>query len=237
MLRLLNIVFLLTLADSSSARLYLGYSLNHFQYREPSVMKQHGPMQGLELGKFWRNSLGSLQIGGEYHFGHLTYEGSGLFDPTVSIKQRTPHQIWHFSGTQTFGPGKFRPRLGLAYRYWNDKNGPNYQRETSYLYLPIGIQIFLNFNLILNLDYYYFIRGQNESDLMGGIKLTQKNGYGLHANLTYFLNRNLYTKLRLTYWDIQDSELGPEVPNMPGSFFLEPENNTLHSSVVIGFLF
>lgn len=126
-----------------SAGLVIGY----MDYKEPGLMREYGPLYGLG-GSYTRFTDAALQwrFEGELVAGRLIYDGGNLSgarytQPTsdwiidvraLAVLASAPSPAWSVS-----------PYAGLGLRDLNDKieGSGSYNRNISYLYLPLGARI------------------------------------------------------------------------------------------------
>jgi hypothetical protein len=111
---------------------------------------------------------------------------------------------------------------GLGYRYHYDElsdAGPGgYDREQTFLYVPLGYILNNTNGSSLKLQYNYLIEGVNNSDASVNnpkLRFTQDSGYGL--DVSYIFPNKEY-EIFAKYWDIDDSDFDQG--------YLEPHNIT-----------
>lgn len=150
---------------------------------------------------------------------------------------------------------KLTPFLGFGYRYLNvedpKKNTTTgafgYERESNYLYVPIGLkmntEIDKDWNLDIAAEYDVFVDGEQKSHLSDGgfhdpdIVNQQNRGYGVRASIDLTRKTNSMGFLVGTYmrwWDIGASEKA----YLDSYYYaVEPKNETLEVGVRAGITF
>ena len=140
---------------------------------------------------------------------------------------------------------------GIGYRYLNDAGGGTvtttgahgYDRESSYLYLPAGLEATMPLSeywkLISTFEFDLLIKGKQESHLSTAFPLyadlsnNQNSGYGLRGSFQF---QKTGEKIDLSfepfvrYWSIENSEVG--TVNYAGvaiGYGLEPKNDTVEA--------
>ena len=133
---------------------------------------------------------------------------------------------------------------GLGFRYLLNQMGlkasstghSGYDRESRYLYAPLGIN-FEAGKWELRGEYLYFISGQQTSKLsqVGGnysdITNDQEEGSGLKLRAKYYISDDSGYEFYTDYWDIADSKL-----DQTGNF-MEPRNTTSELGIKYFFKF
>lgn len=169
---------------------------------------------------------------------------------------------------------KLVPYFGLGIRYLNngleaiparmdgaDEYLSGYNRESQYVYLPVGGDLKLDlpagWHVALNLEYDHLLRGRQQSHLEDSRALdgtdygyenlvnSQNKGYGARASLklakNITKNFNIYVEPFVRYWSIEDSDIQWVQQN--GSLICEgnvcaagqePSNTTKEVGVKIG---
>jgi len=223
----------------------LGASLSSYKYQEPGFMSLTGAKLGLDLrstnalqdDRFLRGDL-------RYAFGTVDYRsngtGSAAGEPDWYIEMRV------LGGKDlSVGSSVLSPYAGLGYRYlFNDARGISssgaggYRRESSYVYLPIGVVHHTAINnqtrLLSSLEYDHLVAGKQMSmlsDAGGGYSdatNTQYRGYGLKLSIIYD-NEVWAIGPYANYWNIEQSNVVPEIRygTPTGRGLVEPKNNTL----------
>ena len=238
-LLLSSVVSLSTVAETE---IKLGVYISDIVYTEPDVMKEEGSLKGL-VGSLTFHQGGTFQsVELYYSHGEVDYVGSGTI---YSIPDEVLEIRSLFGRYFKFKKGfTLSPYLGLGYRYLNDDASGlisstgafGYEREQVYLYMPIGMEIntnrdVLGFKLSSRIEYDYFISGENNSYLgevsssYDNITLNQYNGYGYRLSVAFikeFKNGNsLIIEPFYRYWHIEDSEVTYDSNN---NGWIEPDN-------------
>ncbi len=126
-----------------SVNLVTGY----MDYKEPGLMREYGIMSGVQ-GIYSYLSDSGVQYQGEASFllGQLKYDGGNLAGKRYT--QPTNDWIIETRGTiglyRNFTPSwSITPYAGLGFRDLNDKiqGSGSYNRNISYVYLPLGVQL------------------------------------------------------------------------------------------------
>jgi hypothetical protein len=223
----------------------IGPAIADFTYNESSV-QDNGTLYGIQgylaLYDQWMKRVEGSYLQGKIDYtsdstGSMSdisdyiFEIRGLIGPNLSV-----------SGTE-----QFTPYSGLGYRYLNDDSAYRqtttghwgYEREQSYLYLPLGVLVKLTngeLSITGQFEYDYLMEGHNHSYLSTvpgypDISVTQHDGYGLRASLTFSrpvaigsisaLSFSPYIK----YWSIQNSSVD--------SGYYEPKNDSTEFGAVV----
>ena len=141
------------------------------------------------------------------------------------------------------------PFLGLGYRWLYDDSGglvsstghTGYDRQSQYLYLPLGIITQLTDELTFKGQYNLFLSGKQTSYLStfsascGDVENNQNDGYGFDSALNYSLDEDISIYGFYRYWDIADSD--PNTVVCAGSILTakEPKNTTAETGIGIAF--
>lgn len=145
--------------------------------------------------------------------------------------------------------------IGLAYRYLNNRiNHVNaYEREQSYIYIPVRIgtehQLSSHSSLIGTAEFDLLLMGRNKSHLSDvsatapDLEFNQSSGNGikLSGGVTYKLRDSTIVTAELVYriWSIDDSEVrtfyDPDTEKNITAY--EPDNTTTMAGLVLGVSF
>lgn len=246
----------------------IGPEVYHAVYEEPGVMKQDGTMFGLK-GAFVLHNMplgpvNMLRAEAVYARGDQDYT-SGLSGDIENI-ENTLFEVRGLLGHDIrFTKSVLTPYIGFGYRWNKDHAGGmiatsgalGYDRESSYLYSPLGILFMADlekgWSIGGSIEYDLFWDGTQKSllrelhPLNTDLENDQDEGYGLRASLK--IAKELDSSLRIIvepfvrYWDIGQSEpgfyddynafLGRAVKKTG----YEPDNNTTEYGVrvVLGF--
>ncbi|KIX13467.1 hypothetical protein [Dethiosulfatarculus sandiegensis] len=235
----------------------VGYQLTHMKYTESGI-EEKGFLNGLYLNATWHTPTYGmmLKLEGEVGVGTIDYDGETWGGTPVSSSG--DNQLLNLR----FALGKdldisptaaITPYLGLALRYWNDKQDGSggYERETTYYYLPIGIELNIkpqdNMRLTFTAEYDFFLSGKNKSHLsdvspgFNDVDLDQNSGMGfrLAARLVWDMQTIAFTaEPFFRYWDIDESDRALlTFWGQPVSNVVEPDNDTKIFGLRLGVLF
>lgn len=162
----------------SNIEVELTFQPMYFYYEEPGVMKELGMLWGFAgRATEYRASLWDFRwmfrVEGEYHEGDLTYDGQ--YSDGTKVTSDCDDWLYSIRGLvgAEFPLSNFRltPYLGLAYRYWNNtiEGAGGYEREVSYIYSPMGLELKRSFDpgmeTGLRAEYQLFWEGRVESHL------------------------------------------------------------------------
>jgi hypothetical protein len=251
----------------------IGTEVYHFEYEEPGVMEEKGLFYGIRLGYTGRDwvttSLESspadggtmFRAEGRLAFGQVDYDG-GVID--LETSEVTPYSMddiddWVFEGRLLLGADWLHRSalntlyLGIGYRYLNDDTSfdpVGYERESNYLYLPVGYQLDgsneSGWSLGFGAEFDVFISGNQRSHLSdvdptySDVDNRQDSGYGYRASVKLqHKSKNGIFVLEpfIRYWDIDDSEI--EYFEVSGTTYevIEPANETTEYGLSILWMF
>jgi hypothetical protein len=240
-----------------SFELGIGYQLSHMKYSE-DIMDEKGFLHGLYLNATWHTQDWEMmfRLAGEASMGTIDYDGQTWGGTPISSSGDNQLLNLRFALGKDFvisPAAAFTPYLGLALRYWNDKQDSTggYERETTYYYLPIGLEFNMkpkdNMRLTLTAEYDFFLSGQNKSHLsdvnpgFNDVDLDQNNGMGfrLAARLAWDMETiGFSVEPFLRYWDIDESDSATlSFWGTPVSRVVEPDNDTTIIGLRLGVLF
>lgn len=231
----------------------VGAEVFNYKYREPGLMSMEGPLYGVTARVTWREPQPEAgwmyRVDARYARGKTDYDGS-LWDGTpytISGEDNQAHEIRAMAGYDWPAPDSLTTLyFGLGYRYKTDDSSDPaaYKRESTYTYLPIGIEHLRHTapgDLRFALEYDLFLSGKQESHLgvpFGKISNTQNSGYGVRGSVAFTWERGSYSFMIepfVRYWDIDDSEIVYRTvylfPYLYLIGFLEPANDTLEAGV------
>ncbi len=228
----------------------IGAELYNFKYEE-SVMDEEGVFYGFNLGCILRPWVpdshtesmpdGGAMLGfeGRVAFGQVDYDGS-LTDATPltidNIDDYTLETRAIFGADWLRTDTMHTAYAGIGYRYLNDDSSfhpSGYERESNYVYLPIGYQFDANLNSGWSwgarLEYDIFLWGEQRSHLsdvlttppLPDIENEQDTGFGYRASVRFqrkYSDGVLIIEPFFRMWDIDDSDIS-------GGWF-EPANET-----------
>ncbi|MDD3182070.1 MAG: hypothetical protein PHD48_04615 [Alphaproteobacteria bacterium] len=235
----------------TSTSLEVGAQISSYHYHERDLgVKLQGPQGGVQV--IATGAIGSqwfLRGDGRFTAGSLDYKGSGTMDTNPNYIGEARATIGHDFLARNWGVS---PYVGIGYRYLHsDVRGVTttghlgYQRDSHYLFVPIGIQprvLFPNGDkLTLTAEYDPLLQGWQESflsDVSGYPDLTnkQKAGYGLRADLMY-QRFNWAFGPYMNYWNINQSETECGVGTVYATCGYEPHNHTLEYGLQVRYKF
>jgi hypothetical protein len=135
----------------------VGALAGYVDYKEPGLMREYGKLYGVNFSYTAINQTSRLAYNfeGEIVFGRLLYDGgsqniaTGVITPFTA---GTSDYIFNTRGTiglyrELNSSLSLTPYLGLGYRDLNDKTdgSGSYNRNISYIYVPLGGQIAARF--------------------------------------------------------------------------------------------
>ncbi len=211
----------------------------HYQERRVGLPPVDVKVDGFKGGATV-NATGALGYGwftraeGRVAGGPVDYKGSGNSnkEPDYLGELRITGG-WDWIGDDV----AISPIVGVGYRILrNDGRGQTttgawgYQRQSQYLFLPIGLQPRIRLSngdqIRANLEYDYLLKGWQDSHLeVGGlsnVRNSQYHGLGLRGELLYSRDRWSLGPF-VNYWNIQDSKM----KYLSWGSGLEPQNQTL----------
>ena len=240
-----------------SSELFIAIPLAHYEYREPSFMKDHGYFYGLSLSMAHYEPF---MLKGEAIFaqGKVDYKskstGNEKNDQDGRIELRTLLGLPIAMQEQ----GKLIPYVGFGFRFFRDDSSSRisstgawgYNRESNYLYLPLGLEWWVNLNtdwqtrLTIEIDPLW--HGFQESDLSSGgfldITNKQTSGYGIKLQYKFIVakqQRNYFIEPYFHYWNIKHSKPAIDYVTFdPDAIYTgrEPHNLTREAGLTLGVL-
>lgn len=139
---------------------------------------------------------------------------------------------------------RITPFTGLGYRYLLNASGlkatstghSGYDRESRYMYLPIGVNFETNLSPTnsyweLRGEYLHFLYGQQKSKLSQvspnykDITNDQEDGSGIKLSAKYHFDSKSGIEGFMDYWDIADSKVDVS------GHFMEPRNTTSETGI------
>jgi len=234
----------------------VGLEISYLTYKEPSL-KTQGMMYGLVSSYTYHNKIMlKAELRGSY--GGVKWEGDTLAGTRVT-ENGCLNLLLEFRGLGGYDfpiskSSILTSYLGIAVRYLNNDVLPKpYERESYYVYTPIGIGLITDlgkgWSVGETAEYDYFWWGYQTSHpidelpgLSGDIVSNQRDGYGLRGSLT--LEKKYKTVAFeggpfITYWNI--SKLSPHILPYMGSptgfFWQEPGNHSLQVGIKLGVKF
>ncbi len=226
----------------------------YYTYEEPGPdIKDTGTFFGLNGAVTWRDWVPVIQKEHKYEgtkwmqrlearfaFGTIDYEGY-----TVNTKtgERTPLNIdgiddYVMEFRALMGVDYLKPTsmetiyAGLGYRYLYDDF--QYSRESTYLYVPIGLKttgnLKGNWSVDATAEFDILLWGQQVSGDI--LEFEQDTGYGLRGSVRFQKHgkkTDFIFEPFVRYWNIDDSDVD--------CGFYEPQNETLEIGIKFGWLF
>lgn len=231
-----------------------GYELaiqaSSYLYEEPGVMNNTGNKLGLEFtatNTFPNKWFASTSV--RYAQGKVDYTGSG----TLANKTDKLSELRIIAGKDhSFTASTLSPYFGVGYRFlYNDLRGTSstdalgYQRESRYLYVPLGVhhrfRAGIQSRITTTLEYDLFLRGDQKSYLSDlGLNIDpinkQNNGYGYRLSTTYE-QKTWGVGLFYSYWNIDQSVINYYTDGVDIIGIYEPDNFTREAGIKYSFRF
>jgi hypothetical protein len=234
--------------------LFIGPEIYRFEYEESGI-QDTGTFYGITAGYILRNwipdtGMEKLSDNKKMFSVELRFAG-GEVDYDGQLMNGTPYRISNipdktFEARFLIGPDLLRKNhlstfyTGLAYRYLLDDSSSDpagYERESNYLYLPVGYQFHqitdAPWSLAATIEGDVLLYGVQRSDL-GALDVNneQHTGLGFRTSLK-FQNRSknhiFCIEPFFRYWDIDDSETE--------KFLREPANETIEFGMQFKWMF
>nr|MBU1327908.1 autotransporter outer membrane beta-barrel domain-containing protein [Candidatus Omnitrophota bacterium] len=221
----------------------IGLETSYITYKEPGVMKEKGFMYGITCAMGYRNYNYMLGIEARASLGSVDYS-SGSSGTLNNIDDN----MWEVRGLAGYDfyvseTLAITPYVGIGFRHLNDNMGGRssttgargYDRNISYLYSPIGVDVTTTFengwNVKLRLEYDKFWDGNVESHLGSipgyyDIENDQDKGYGYRGSVMFKKKgetMDFIIEPFFRYWNIKDSKY---TTDPGGTTWLEPKNNS-----------
>lgn len=244
-----------------------GLSLNggYYGYKEPQVMDISGVMYGVSGYVSATHSRFKHQLSASYFSGITRYDGSecSVANPLDCTPLQSASQDWYYTleyrfGTLLYGDSESFVYAGLGLGLWDLYNAisasSGYDREQSYVYLPIFLhaQYALSSDMFLYgiASYQHLLRGYNISHFRDlgfddDLSFTQNRGYGVRLDIgvkhdlgAYGYHGLVVVGVYMQYWNIADSDIDGAYKNgaLIGLYH-EPHNTTHALGLSIGYEF
>jgi hypothetical protein len=237
----------------------LGLTISAYQYKEPAPdVVINAPLVGLDYtGTYAFANDWFVRADARYAYGPAKYNGSGT-------QNNIPYSYYDVRGLfgydfsfSELGGFVLAPYTGIAYRYLFDNQGgqtssgsSSYNRESNYVYLPLGITHRMkmdgNHQLETVLEYDHLIQGTQVSHLsqassyLSDVTNQQYRGYGLRLSSMYYVDAWSFGPY-VNYWNIQDSNRISQSVVVNGtrytSTWYEPANTTLELGLKLAYSF
>ncbi len=233
-------------------RLEIVTEVSAITYKEPGLMEESGAMVGIGGSYTYRKGI-MLQAEGVFKYGQVDYDGS-----TQSGTPVTANGIDNYlfevrvTGGYDFlvSTTTITPYIGLGHRYLSDNADtiPNgYQRESNYLYSPIGITtktaLENGWFWGVTVEYDVFWSGVQKSYLsdvdsrIDDVENDQHKGYGFRASIV-FQNSTFLIEPFFRYWKIEDSDAAfITALGTPIAIGIEPDNNSTEIGLKAAYIF
>ena len=222
----------------------LGTEISYIKYKEPGVMEEKGMMYGI-VGSYTYRPKFMLKADGRFSYGQVDYKNSGTMD-------NIDDYILEFRGVggydfSVFTASTLTPYIGIGYRYLNDDFAGTtstgtlgYEREQSYFYSPIGIEIITEldkgWSIGATLEYDIFWSGKNKSHFSDAssayndLEFDQDEGYGYRGSIKFQKKGeklDFVIEPFIRYWNIKQSDSDLLTINgTPYAYYVEPKNNS-----------
>lgn len=241
--------------------LEVGPFISSIVYDEPGIMKESGMMVGLNASRLWRIAdfagfnfvrldllagAGTMDYSSPYS-GTIDNISNTLFEARAILGRSFPYnrsaEVSIYSG---FG---YRRLYEMAGGMLSSRNAIGYDRESQYLYLPVGLGISsaLDREWIIDgsIEFDLFLRGTQKSYLSQIISFDdvvnrQNEGYGFRVSVK-IMNDNMVFEPFFRYWYVGKSEYDYMVIDTSSGRklyqFWEPDNNTTEIGIAFSALF
>ena len=200
-------------------------------------MSQEGWMMGLNTNSENYDDGGYFGIKTRLALGEVDYKSAGTGTMT-GIPDYQLEGSLYFGIPYENNESRLTFFSGLGLRYLLNASGlklsstghSGYDRESRYVYLPLGLNYELE-KFELRGEYLYFIYGQQKSYLSDvspnypDITNDQEEGSGIKLTAKFYTNDTFGYEFYMDYWDIADSKL-----DVTGNF-MEPRNTTSETGV------
>ena len=224
--------------------------LNYYYYEEPNFMDDTSDPTFISLGiRDWepKNTTDS-----KYDFLYTTEVTRGWVSYSSNGTGTADKDYYKFRGEAYLGfkQKDFTPIIGLGYRWLYDDSGGvvtstghfGYDRQSQYLYVPMGAIFNLNDKFKIKGQFNYLLRGIQTSYLSNAGSYTdlenrQTTGWGTDFTVDYKVNdkTSIYSFYR--YWDIDKSN--SVLFSGPTAIYegWEPANTTTELGIGVAFKF
>jgi hypothetical protein len=225
----------------------LGTEVSYIKYEEPGYMEDKGTMYGIVGLYAYHDKRMVIKLEGKFSYGQVDYDGaywngtpltmSGISDYMLELRWLLGYDFVAKAITIT-------PNLGMGYRYLQDnsqdKSDGGYQRESNYIYIPIGIETVANlgngWSLGTNIEYDLFLWGRqisyfNDIDPnYSAVENEQMQGYGVRGSISIAKKGkkvDFIIEPFIRYWNIKESREGYIIhQGVPVGYGIEPNNDS-----------
>jgi hypothetical protein len=230
---------------------------SYIVYKEPE-MKERGVMYGL-VGSYTYHNKAMVKLEGRGSVGWVDY--SSPISGEINNIRDYMLEIRGLVGYDVFTSESFMitPFVGIGYRYLNDDSSgktstigkSGYERESNYLYSPIGIGWIANLGKNWFIggtgEYDYFWWGRQRSHLsdvypgLSDLSNRQRHGYGLRGSIP-LQKKGKTVALEfgpfIRYWSIKESETNAiTYYGIPILYGYEPKNHSTEVGLMLGIKF
>jgi len=225
----------------------LGPEASYRTYKEPGEMKERGMMYGLGVSYAYHNKI-MLKAEGKGSVGWTHFSDSGQIDNMRDIRGLGGYDF------PILKSSILTPYTGIGLRYLNNDVLPKpYERESYYVYTPIGIAFITDlgkgWSLGETAEYDYFWWGYQTSHpmdqlpgLTSDIVSNQRDGYGLRGSITL---EKKYKKVIfeggpfVNYWSIEklSPHTLPYLGSPTGFVWQEPGNHSVQVGIKLAVKF
>lgn len=225
----------------------IGYVYGYFNYSEEG-MKDTGSLHGMQFNfeRFFENTGFKMRLESNAMLGVLKYDGALI---NIKTGKSTPHSTSSFDyilnlrglavrPIEVTSASELSPFLGVAMRYLDDNMDGvgSYEREVTYLYLPVGVTYKISVNNLWSIgmttEYDHFLAGTVKSHVTqigraSDLLNHQAVGTGYRASIdvtgTVHKRYDLHFGPYYQHWHVQDSDFQRADEGFGGH---EPENKT-----------
>jgi hypothetical protein len=226
--------------------LALGTEISYIKYEEPSYMQDKGMMYGIVGSYTYHNKL-MAKLEGKFSYGQMDYDGATWGGTPLTIKGISDYMLelrWLLGYDFTAKAINLSPYAGVGYRYLQDNSQDKYyggyQRESNYIYIPVGVEAVANlgngWSLGTNVEYDIFIWGRqisyfNDIDpSYDAVENEQMKGYGVRGSISIAKRgkkAGFIIEPYIRYWNIKESREGYIIyQGTPVAYGIEPDNES-----------
>ena len=235
----------------------VGIEISHITYKEPSVMEEKGFMTGIAGSYNWHAKGFVVKTEGKFSYGQVDYKNSGTIDDIDDFMFE--FRLLEGYDFSILKASIFTPYIGVGYRYLNDDTSgrvsstgaSGYERESNYLYSPIGIETLINLEkewyIGLKLEYDFFWAGlqishyEDVNATCSSLENDQDDGYGWRGSIKVQKKGERVGFLLepfIRYWNIDKSQIS--TITCSGSLYAfgwEPDNESTEIGVNFSVIF